>query len=93
MGSWGFFNKIKKGFKKVFNFAKDKIAKPVVDKVVKPVLDVAKKAAPYAAPLANTFIPGSGAIINGLIDNTDKVVNGDYSAIAEALRSGKIRLK
>ena len=91
--AWGFFNKIKKGLKKAFNFAKDKIVKPVVDKVVKPVLNVAKKAAPYAAPLANTFIPGSGAIINSVIDNTDKVVNGDYSAIAEALRSGKIRLK
>ena len=91
--AWGFFNKIKKGLKKAFNFAKDKIVKPVVNKVVKPVLDIAKKAAPYAAPLADTFIPGSGAVINSVIDNTDRVVNGDYNAIAEALRSGKIRLK
>lgn len=91
--AWGFFNKIKRGLKKAFNFAKDKIVAPVVNKVVKPVLDVAKKAAPYAAPLVNTFIPGSGAIINSVIDNTDKIVNGDYSAIADALRSGKIRLK
>ena len=85
MGAWGFFNKIKKGLKKAFKFAKDKIAKPVID--------VAKKAAPIISPALNSVIPGGGTIFNGVVNGADRVMNGDYSEIAEALRSGKIRLK
>ena len=85
MCAWGFFNKIKKGLKKAFNFAKDKIVKPIVN--------VAKKVAPVIAPAIDTIAPGGGAIFNHVVNGTDKALNGDYSAIADALRSGKIRLK
>ena len=85
MCAWGFFNKIKKGLKKAMTFVKDK--------VVKPLVSVAKKAGPIAGLVADTIAPGSGALLRGGIDAADKFVNGDYSQIADALRSGKIRLK
>ncbi len=84
--AWGFFNKIKKGLKKAFNFAKNK--------VIKPVVDIAKKVTPIAAPIIDKFKPGLGTIINTGVDVADGVVNrGDPSVIADAIRSGKIRLK
>lgn len=84
--AWGFFNKIKKGLKKAFNFAKNK--------VIKPVVDIAKKVAPIAAPIIDKFKPGLGTIINTGVGVADGVVNrGDPSVIADAIRSGKIRLK
>lgn len=83
--AWGIFNKIKKGLKKAGKFIKDKIVKPVVD--------VAKKAAPVVAPALNTILPGSGTVFNGVVNNADKVMNGNYEDLVNALRSGKIRLK
>ena len=48
--AWGFWEKIKNGFKKAFNWVKDKIIKPVANvvkgawsKVVKPVVNIAGK--------------------------------------------------
>lgn len=34
--AWGLWNKIKNGFRRAFNWIRDKIVKPVRDKVIKP---------------------------------------------------------
>ena len=34
--AWGLWNKIKNGFRRAFNWIRDKIVKPVIDKVIKP---------------------------------------------------------
>ena len=84
--AWGFFNKIKKGLKKAWNFAKNK--------VIKPIVNTAKKVTPFVAPIVDKFIPGAGTIANSVVQGVDSLVNkGDPTAIAEAIRSGKIRLK
>ena len=81
--AWGFFNKIKKGLKKAFNFTKDKILKPAID--------VGKKVAPT---VANLVVPGSGQLVKNVIDTADDFVNdGGAQRILNDIRSGKIRLK
>ena len=94
--AWGIFNKIKRGIKKAFKFVKDKIVKPVVDvgkKVFKPVVDIGKKVLPIAAPIMDKFKPGLGMVAEGITHGADTLLNGDIGGFAEALRSGKIRLK
>jgi hypothetical protein len=88
--AWGIFKKIKQGLKKAWNFAKDKIIKPVVN--------VATKVSPFIGGALNTIVPGAGTIATGVIGGLDKLVNksdagGGVNDIAAALKSGKIRLK
>ena len=66
--AWGFWNKIKNGFKKAFNWVKDKIIKPVANvvkgawnKVVKPVANVVSN-----IPGIEKLPGPAGAIAKGL---------------------------
>jgi len=84
--AWGFWNKIKKGLKKAFNFTKNKIIKPAVD--------IANKVVPFVAPTLDKIKPGLGKMINTGVDIADGIFNrGDTQNAMELLRSGKIRLK
>ena len=88
--AWGIFKKIKQGLKKAWNFAKDK--------VIKPVVGVANKVSPIISAGLNAVIPGAGTITQGIIGGLDRMVNksdaaGGVNDIATALKSGKIRLK
>ncbi len=69
--AWGLWNKIKKGFKKAGKVFK-KGAQFINDKVIKPFKPLIKSA-------ADSFIPGSGAIIDKVSDGIDTVVNNDWS--------------
>ena len=74
--AWGFYNKIKKGFKKVGSAIK-KAAGFVNDKIVKPLKPIIKTA-------ANAFIPGAGAIVDVASDGIDAITNGNYKDAAKA---------
>ena len=74
--AWGIFKKIKAGLKKAWNFGKKFVGK---------VIDVAKKAAPAISTIANTFVPGSGAVVDKVINTADGIRN--------TLMSNKIKLK
>lgn len=71
--AWGFFNKIKRGFKKGFNWVKNKLIKPILKKApdimaqVGPMLanmpgkaGIAGKAMTFAAPILQTLQGRSG---------------------------------
>ena len=49
--AWGIFNKIKKGFKKVFKFIKNKVIKPLL----KHAPEIIGKAITGAAPLVESW--------------------------------------
>ena len=66
--AWGIFNKIKRGFKKVGSAFKKGI-QFVNDKIVKPFKPIIKT-------VANSFIPGSGVVV-------DAVANGDWGKVKE----------
>ena len=89
--AWGLFNKIKKGLKKAFNFAKEKI--------VKPFLGVATKAAPLIGMAANAIAPGSGIAVTGAINGANAIMNdideGDWSKAFDGAKtlSRRIQLK
>lgn len=68
--AWGFFNKIKNGFKKAFNFGK-KVVKTVADKVIKPFK-------PIIGTIASAFNPALGAAVNVGMNAVEKVADGDY---------------
>ena len=77
--AWGVFNKIKRGFKKVgsafkkgLQFTNDKIVKPF-----KPILKT----------VANSFIPGAGAIVEAASDGIDAVVSDDWGKAGESATS------
>ena len=61
----GWWNKLKKGIKKAVGWVKDKVVKPVV-RAVAPVLKPLAKTG--VKTLANTFVPGSGNYLDGVID-------------------------
>ncbi len=84
--AFGFFKKIKQGLKKAFNFAKDKIVKPIVN-TIKPVYDAVKPAISTIGNVAGASfgVPMAGSIATGF---ADKGFN-----IMDAINSGKIRLK
>ena len=78
--AWGLFNKIKKGFKKVGSAFK-KAAGWVNDKVIKPFK-------PLITTAANTFFPGSGAIVDVVSDGVDAVSKGDWKGASNTVRNG-----
>ena len=65
--AWGFFNKIKNGLKKAFNFGK-KAVNFVQDKVLKPFK-------PAITTAVKTFVPGSAPFVDKTMDVIDKVNN------------------
>lgn len=74
--AWGIFNKIKKGFKKIGSVFK-KGANLINDKVIKPFKPIIKTA-------ANTFLPGSSAVVDLVSDGIDAVSNGDWGGAKQA---------
>ena len=74
--AWGFFNKIKKGFKKAGSFIR-KAANFVNDKVMKPFKPINKTA-------INTFVPGAGAIVDMTSDGIDAITKNDWGAAKES---------
>ena len=67
--AWGFWNKIKKGLKKAFNFTKNKIIKPAVD--------IAKKVVPFVAPTLDKIKQRTFTIFEqtGILNNLkDKII-------------------
>jgi hypothetical protein len=84
--AFGFFKKIKQGLKKAFNFAKDKVIKPIVN-TVKPVYDAVKPAISTVGNVVGSSfgVPMAGSIATGIADKGFNVMN--------AINSGKIRLK
>ena len=84
--AWGLFNKIKKGFQKVGSAFK-KGLKFVNDKIIKPFKPAIKA---VAGTVANTFVPGSGAMVSGAIDAgsgiIDSVSNGNYREAAQGVK-------
>jgi len=86
--AWGFWNKIKKGMKKAWNFAKDKIIKPTVG--------IAKKIVPFVAPAIDKIKPGAGSAISTGVDVIDGIINrGDWSKAVDNvdILNKHIRLK
>ena len=77
--AWGIFNKIKRGFKKVGSAFKKGI-QFVNDKIVKPFKPIIKS-------VANSFIPGSGVIVDAASDGIDAVVSGDLGKVKESAGS------
>ena len=78
--AWGFWNKIKNGFKKVgtavVNAAK-KVGKVVADGVKK-VVPIAKKVVKAAAPvvdIVSDFVPG-GKVISTGVKTANRLLNG-----------------
>ena len=69
--SWGIFNKVKKGFKKVGSAFK-KAAEFVNDKIVKPFKPVIKAA-------VNSYIPGAGVAVDAASAGIDAFTKGNYS--------------
>lgn len=72
--AWGFFNKLKKGFRKMGKWIKDKVFRPIgrtVKKVGKPVLNTAVKLAPVIGAAAGAYAgnPQMGAQIGGIVQN------------------------
>lgn len=70
--AWGFFNKIKKGFRKVGKFFKDKVFKPLgrtVKKVGKPILNAGVKLAPVIGTAVGAYAgnPQMGAQIGSMV--------------------------
>lgn len=63
--AWGIFNKIKKGFKKIGNVLK-KGVNFVNEKVIKPFKPIIRQ-------VANSFVPGAGAIVDRVADGVDVV--------------------
>ena len=63
--AWGIFNKIKKGFKKIGNVFK-KGVNFLNEKVIQPFK-------PLIRQVANKFVPGGGAIVDGVADAVDAV--------------------
>ena len=85
MAGWGIFNKIKHGFKKigdVFN----KGLSFVNDNVVKPL-------SPVIRTVANTFIPGSGALVDTVTDGIDAATQGNWQGVLNAARNGGNKLQ
>ena len=68
--AWGLWNKIKQGFKKVGGAIK-KAASFVNDKVIKPFKPVISK-------VADTFLPGSGRIVEAVSDGIDEFAQGNF---------------
>ena len=62
--AWGVWNKIKNGFRKVGRFIR-KGAEWVNNKIIKPFKPIVKAG---VGALANTFLPGSGAIASKAVD-------------------------
>ena len=75
--AWGLWNKIKQGFKKVGNFVK-KAASFVNDKVIKPFKPVISK-------VADTFLPGSGKIVEAVSDGIDEFAHGNFRSGAQKM--------
>ena len=69
--SWGLFNKVKKGFKKVGSAFK-KAAEFVNDKIVKPFKPVIKAA-------VNSYLPGAGIAVDAASAGIDALTKGDYN--------------
>ena len=65
--AWGFFNKIKNGFKKALNFGK-KAVNFVNDKIIKPFK-------PVISTVASTINPAFGAAANVGMNMVDKIAN------------------
>ena len=77
--AWGIFNKIKRGFKKVGSAFKKGI-QFVNDKIVKPFKPIIKS-------VANSFIPGSGVIVDAASDGIDAAAKGDWGKVKESAGS------
>jgi hypothetical protein len=78
--AWGLWNKIKNGFRKVGNFVKDKILKPVVNNVVKPFR-------PIIAGVADKIKPGAGAVVNTVLGVAEKISDEGYGGAAKGWAS------
>ena len=78
MVTWGFFNKVKKGLKKLGSAFKKGLTY-VNDKIVQPFKPVIKS-------LANRFLPGAGAVVDVASNALNAVTKGDYRG---AYDSGK----
>ena len=64
--AWGLWNKIKQGFKKVGNWVKNKVLKPVVNNVVKPFK-------PIISAVSTAINPKVGAIVSKGMDIAEKL--------------------
>ena len=73
--SWGIFNKIKRGYKKVGSAFK-RGAQFLNDRVIKPFKPIIKTA-------VNSFVPGGGAIVEAASDGIDAVVSGNRDKVKE----------
>ena len=69
--AWGFWNKIKKGFRNAGRFIKNKIFKPL-KRVAKPVLNTAVKLAPVIGTAVGAKFgnPQMGAQIGSIVQQT-----------------------
>lgn len=88
--AWGFWNKIKSGLKKAWNFGKNLIGG---------IVGTAAKVVPAIAPVLDRFKPGLGLAVETGVNGANEVMkavdNGDWTNAfdnAKAL-STKIRLK
>ena len=75
MVTWGFFNKLKKGFKKIGSAFKKGLTY-VNDKIVKPFKPIIKT-------VANRFLPGAGAVVDVASDGIDAFANGDWNSLKD----------
>ena len=63
--AWGLWNKIKQGFKKVGNWVKDKVLKPVVNTVIKPFK-------PIISGAVNAINPKAGAVVDTVMNAAER---------------------
>ena len=67
--AWGLWNKIKQGFKKVGNWVKDKVLKPVVNTVIKPFK-------PIISGAVNAINPKAGAVVDTVMNAAERWSDG-----------------
>lgn len=77
--AWGFFNKIKSGLKKAFNFGRKALG-AVNDKIIKPF-------SPAITAAATAFNPALGAAVGTGLSAFDKV--NSFANSSKALSWGK----
>ena len=75
--AWGLWNKIKNGFRKVGNFVKDKILKPVVNTVIKPFK-------PVISAAASAINPAVGAAVTTGMNVAEKISDEGFGSVAKS---------
>ena len=93
MGSFGVWNKIKKGFKKWAAKVKEGFEgfnKKVIQPILKPINNALQPLRRPIRALANTIAPGTGGrVVDVVSDSLDAVTSGDWGKIGKHLQFKK----